>query len=591
MLTKTDFHNLNDMIENSIKKYGERPFIGTKVAGTYTWLTYGEFDIKMRKLRSVLAHHGIGKGDVVAIIGNNSASFALAVYASYGLGAIMVPMYEVQKIEDWEYILKNSGAKLLFAGSDAIKSQIEGLHIDSLKTIFVIRPNDPKDPNSVDQLIAAETELMDSVEVVEEDIADYIYTSGTTGLPKGAIITHQNILQNVLKIQEVFPIGPTDRTLAFLPWAHEFGKTVELHIFPSVGAAIGLVESNRTIAQNLLEVNPTVLNSVPKIFNKIYDRIHEKTADHPIARILFERTENLAKKARKERLSVVDKIQQKVLDRVVGAKVRAAFGNSLRFCISGGAALSEEIANFFNDFGVTIYEGYGMTETSPIIAVNSPRDGRKIGSVGHPLRGVEVRIEVDPDEENSKQGEVIVGGPCIMRSYLNLPEATAEVLTDAHELRTGDMGYLDEDGYLWLTGRVKEQYKLENGKYVVPSALESRITISTIIECCVIFGANKPYNISIIQPTAEFIQKFRTDNGLENASNEELEKNEKLRACIQEELKKMCEEFRGYEKPRKFFITLDEFTIQNGMLSPALKIKRREVEKKYGERIKALYKD
>ncbi len=591
MLTKTKFHNLNDMIENSIKQYGERPFFGTKVAGTYTWMTYGEFDIKMRKLRAILSHHGIGKGDGVAIIANNSVTFALAVYASYGLGAIVVPMYEVQKIEDWEYILKNSGAKLLFAGNDSIKSQIEGLHIDSLKTIFVIRPNDPKDPASVDRMIEAETEMLDSIEVSEDDIADYIYTSGTTGLPKGAVITHQNVLQNVLKIQEVFPIGPTDRTLAFLPWAHEFGKTVELSIFPSVGSAIGLVESNRTIAQNLLEVNPTILVSVPKIFNKIYDIIHHKTAEHPVARVLFERTENLARKARKDKLSMIDKIQQKVLDRVVGAKVRGAFGNALRFCISGGAALSEEIANFFNDFGVTIYEGYGMTETSPIIAVNSPRAGRKIGSVGRPLPGVDVRIEVDPDEDNGKQGEVIVGGPCIMKEYLNLPEATAEVLTEAHELRTGDMGYLDEDGYLWLTGRVKEQYKLENGKYVVPSALESRITISTIIECCVVFGANRPFNIAIIQPTAEFIQKFRADNGLDNVSNDALENNDKLRDAIQEELKKMCEEFRGYEKPRKFFITLDEFTIQNGMLSPALKIKRREVEKKYGERIKALYKD
>lgn len=589
MLTKTNFHNINDLIENAIKQYGERPFLGTKKAGAYTWMTYGEFDIKMRKLRSVLARHGIGKGDAVAVIANNSATFALAVYAAYGLGAVVVPMYEVQKVEDWAYILKNSAVKLLFAGSDKIRSQIEELHLETLQTIFVIRPKDPQDPMSVDRLIDAETELMDSVQVDGSDVADHIYTSGTTGNPKGAILTHQNILQNAFRTREVFPIGPTDRTLAFLPWAHAFGKTVELIIFPSVGTAIGLVESTQTIAQNLLEVNPTILISVPKIFNKIYDTIHQKTADQPVARLLFERSESLARKARKDRLSVLDKVQQKVLDRVVGAKVRAVFGNSLRFCISGGAALSEEIAHFFNDFGVTVYEGYGMTETSPIIAVNSPRAGRKIGSAGHPLPGVNVRIEVDPDEENGKQGEVIVGGPCIMKGYLNQPEATAEVLTDAHELRTGDMGYIDEEGYLWLTGRVKEQYKLENGKYVVPSALESRITLSTIIESCVVFGANRPYNIAIVQPAADFIQKFCAEHGLENVPSAELENNAKLRDCIQEELNKMCESFRGYEKPRKFLITLDVFTIQNGMLSPALKIKRREVEKKYGDRIRSLY--
>ncbi len=591
MLTETPFKTVPELFQNAIDKFGERPLFGTKTAGVYKWLTFSEFDVKMRKLRAAMNRLGIKKGDAVGVIANNSVEFALAVYASYGLGAVVVPMYEVQKPTDWEYILNNAQIKLLFVGTDAIKQTIQGFEAPNLKNIFVIRPSDPKAVDSMNRLIDNETELMSHQALSGDDIADIIYTSGTTGLPKGVLISHTNLVQDVLKTAARFYVDQNDRTLAFLPWAHEFGKTVELLLFPSIGAAIGLVESNRTISQNLLEVNPTVLVSVPKIFNKIYDTIHQKTADNPVARILFERTEALAQKSHKTALTPLDKIQQKILDRVVGSKVREAFGTSLRFCISGGAALSEEIANFFIDFGVQIYEGYGMTETSPVIAVNSPKCGRKVGSAGKPLEGIDVRIDVDKEEEGGRQGEIIVSGPIIMQHYFGLDAETAEVITENGEFRTGDMGYIDEDGFVWITGRVKEQYKLENGKYVVPSALEKRITDSLLIEACVIFGAGMPYNVTLILPSKDYIDAFKAKNHLESATNKEIENDPRLHEELNEELKKMCEEFRGYEKPRKFMVTLDPFTIENGMMTPALKIKRREVEKRYGADLKKLYKD
>ena len=590
MAIEIPYKSVSELFQNAIDKFGDRPIFGTKKAGKYEWMTFAEFDVRMRKLRSAMKKMGIDKGDVVGIIAGNSVEFALTVYETYGLGAIVVPMYEVQKPSDWEYIIKDAGIKLLVVGNDNIKKEIESFHIENVKRILVIRPTNAKDPDSFNLVVDEETEFLSHIEMTGDEIADYVYTSGTTGNPKGVELSHRNLVEDILRTASSFPIGPTDRTMAFLPWAHAFGKTVELLLFPCHGTAVGLVESNRTIVANFKEVNPTILVSVPKIFTKIYDTVHQKIKDKTVTRMLFAHTQKLAHQAKNDaKLSALDKIQFKVLDNIVGSKVRSVFGNSLRFCISGGAALSEEIAQFFIDFGVEIYEGYGMTECSPVVGANSPQTGRKVGSVGRPFEGVPVRIEVDPDSDDGKQGEIIIGGPIVMQRYHNMPEATAEVLTENHELRTGDMGYLDEDGFLFITGRVKEQYKLENGKYVVPSALEAKIMSSLMIETCVIFGSNKPYNVAVIQPTEDFLKKFKADNNLESATNEALEQNEKLHAEMEAELNKVCESFRGYEKPRKFFITLDEFTIQAGLMTPALKIKRREVEKKYSARIEALY--
>lgn len=582
-----DLRTLADVIPNSAKKYGERDYIGTKVAGKYRWITYGEFDIRMRKLRSAIHKMGIGRGDSVAIIANNSVQFALAAYATYGLAAVFVPMYEVQKIDDWNFILRESNAKMLFVSNASIKKQIEDLKLPNLKHILVIEPTAGE--KSVDDIIDAEEDLLEAQDVQPEDIADILYTSGTTGMPKGVILTHNNLIVDGRNTLSRFRIDKTDRTLALLPWAHAFGKTVELIIFPSIGVAIGLAESNRTIAQNILEVNPTIILAVPKIFNRIYDVVHAKLEDKALAKALFMRTEQLADKGRNTELSALDKIQFAILNRVVGNKIRAVFGTSIRFIVSGGVSLSNEVAFFFKTFGIEIFEGYGMTETSPIIAVNY-HDNTRIGSVGKLVPDVNVRIATDPENPNSKQGEIIVSGPTVTKGYHNAPQANAEAFTEDGELRTGDMGYLDDDGYLWITGRVKEQYKLENGKYIVPSALELKITSSAKIETAVIFGASKPYNIALIIPSPELLENFKAEYKLANASHDEIANHPKLREIIASELQIASRDFRGYERPQKFAIILDEFSIENGLLTPALKIKRRQVEELYADTIAELYK-
>ena len=586
------FTTLCGLLDESVARGPNNPLWGVKKDGHYQWMTYAEFGTLVRKFRTILKRAGLGRGDRIAVIANNSVEFAMAVYAAYGLGAILVPMYEVQKIQDWEYILGDSKPKIAVVGNEDIREKIEGLGCDSLKEIYVVRDLH-SEGRPLMTLVRAETEeTASSEELSGDDVSDLIYTSGTTGRPRGVVLTHAGVTENVKATCSRFPISERDRTLAFLPWAHAFGKTVELHLFVAIGASIGLVESNRTIAINLKEVNPTVLISVPKIFNKIYDTIHIKMEEKRIVRALFEHTESLASRAREGKISAFGKLQYSILDKIIAKKVRAAFGNSLRFCISGGASLSKEVAIFFANFGIRVYEGYGMTEHSPIVAVNNP-EVNHIGSVGRALPGVTIEILHDNDnldKSDEKCGEIVVSSPSVMKSYFNSPEATAETIDAQNRLHTGDMGYLDEAGCLWITGRVKEQYKLENGKYVVPTALEEKINISTIIANAVVFGSGRPYNVVLIIPTPEFLQKFREENKIGNVPNEELAKNAALRAVFEKELQKQCADFRGYERPQKFALVLDEFTIQNGMLSPALKVKRREVEKKYADLLQSLYR-
>lgn len=580
------YRNLAELLEYSASKFGSRRIFGEKVNGHYQWILYAEFAQKVRLLRSSLHGLGLCKGERIAIIANNSVAWAMTAYAAYGLGAIVVPMYEVQSIQDWEYIITNSGAKFVFLSNDKIFEKFTNASTPCVERIFVYSNADKEDARNFSSLYDAKLEEMQAVALDDDDIADILYTSGTTGLPKGVVLSHRNIVTNARSVQSLFEVGETDISLAFLPWAHAFGKTVELHTFVSFGAAIGIVESTRTIAINLQEVNPTVINSVPKIFNKIYDTIHQRMQSEswPI-RTAFERAKNLAKKKRHAKLSLAEELQYRALVPVVGNKIRAAFGNRIRFCISGGAAIAQEIAEFFDDFGLPIYEGYGMTESAPIICVNCP-GALRYGSVGRALPQVKLRIDIAQGEQ---QGEIITSGPCVMRGYFNSPQSDAEVFTPERELRTGDMGYLDEDNFLWITGRVKEQYKLENGKYVVPTALEMKINASPIIEQAVVFGDGRPYNIVLVQPTEDYIAQMRKELDLHDAADAILENHPALCSKVESEVASLTQDFRGYERPQAFFITLQALSIENGMLSPALKVRRREVEQAFASRIEQCY--
>jgi long-chain acyl-CoA synthetase len=588
------FENLVEMFESSVSSFADRDLFGVKKDGQYQWTTYREVGDAVDDFRAGLASLGVGAGDKVAIIANNSPQWAVSAYATYGLGAQFVPMYEAQLEKDWKYILKDSGAKVLLVSTDDIYDSTLGFtdELDALEHVVHLggTTDDQASYGGLKAIGAASP--LPSIQPDPGDICGFIYTSGTTGEPKGVLLSHSNIVSNVNAIHTFFPMDSEDVSLSFLPWAHSFGQTVELHCLISYGAGVGLAVSVATIIENLPEVRPTLLFSVPRIFNKIYGGVQKKmNAAGGLKLKLFKATMATANKKRElaERGSsspLVD-IKHALLDKLVASKVRAAFGGRLRYAFSGGAALSKEVGLFVDNLGIKVYEGYGLTETSPIVSANRP-GAQKIGSIGQCIP--DVRVEIVPGESLPEgQGEIVVYGPNIMQGYHNLPEKTAEVMTEDGGFRTGDMGRMDEEGYLWITGRVKEQYKLENGKYVAPAPLEEQLKLSPMINQVMIDGANRLYNVALIVPDIDSLKAWAKESGLAYDSDASLCADARAHARIGEELEKFGAPFKGYERPRKWALTSDEFSTENDMLTPTLKLKRRNVMTAYVDTINGLY--
>jgi long-chain acyl-CoA synthetase len=401
-----------------------------------------------------------------------------------------------------------------------------------------------------------------------------------------------NFVSNVNGCHEIFPLDPEDRSLSFLPWAHSFGQTVELHVMMSMGCSVAVAESVEKLIDNLAEVKPTILVSVPRIFNRIYDAVHKKMAEAGgIKKKLFDAA--VANEGRRRKLAEAGKsstganLKHRILDKLVFSKIRARFGGRLRYAFSGGAALSPDVAEFIDRIGVLVYEGYGLTETSPIVSANC-RTARKIGSVGKPLPGVSVKIDRSMLEDGSGDGEVVVYGPLVMKGYHNLPEETKAVMTEDGGFRTGDRGRLDSDGFLYITGRIKEQYKLENGKYVVPAPLEEQLQISGFIVQIYVDGANKPYNVALIVPDKVAVEKWAKEQGFSEDYAAVLKKPE-TKQLFARELDKYSADFKGYERIKEFAFLDEEFTTANGMLTPSLKLKRRMVIEKYATLLNELW--
>jgi long-chain acyl-CoA synthetase len=591
------FRDLNDLFHRSIAQYAERPLFGTKRGGTWTWTTYGDFGREVDRVRAGLASLGVGAGDRVAIIANNRVEWAALAHATYGLGAAYVPMYEAQQADEWRYILSDSGARVVFVANEAIARTLSAsrAQLPSVEHLVSLAPQ----PGSADSTYEA---LRDrgrhtAVAVVPAEAntpATFLYTSGTTGTPKGVILSHANIALNVSAVHEVFPMAPEDRSLSFLPWAHSFGQTVELHGLFSMGASIAIAESVPRILQNLGEVQPTLLFAVPRIFNLIYDTVHKKVAEEGGRKQKLFRAALANSKLRKDlagrnESSGVADLQHVIFDRVVFSHIRGRFGGKLKYAFSGGAAISREVAEFIDGLGIPVYEGYGLTETSPIATMNYP-GSRKIGSVGKVLPGV--RIEIDRAVTGDPQhGEVLVFGHNVMLGYHGLPEANAEVFVERkgeRGLRTGDMGYLDGEGFLHITGRIKEQYKLENGKFVVPTPLEEQLKLSPYISNVMLFGENREYNVAVIVPDFDLLLPWCAQHRVP-ATAAEAVRDPRVQDLFERELDRQSGEFRHFEKVRKFLLVTEEFSTENGMLTPTLKVKRGAVLAAYGEALAALY--
>lgn len=556
---------------------------------------------------------GVTEYGKIGIISNNRWEWAVIASAAYSLNANLVPMYEAQLPSDWSYIVNDSEATVLFCATQEIYDQVQSQvkpNCLKLQTSLCFDTRERDAPYSFQNLMSKyEPDQAHSLVIAptQDDLANLIYTSGTTGKPKGVELSHNNISSNVKSAARTTTENPTqfitrdDRTLAFLPWAHVYGQTCELWNGVAHGFSMGICRGIPNIVEDLSLVRPTALYAVPTLYKRIFDGVNNmiETAS-PIRKRLMKSAlaigHERAQAANGNRgpLSFFERTQFNLLDKVVLSKVRARFGGNLRFGFVGGAACPSEVTAFMDSIGISVYEGYGLTETSPIIACNSP-DYRKIGSVGRPLGGVHVYIVDEEGNEvpTGEEGEICCSGPNVMRGYYNNKEATDEVITTAPDgvsrmFHTGDLGRLDADGYLRVTGRLKEQYKLENGKYVVPTPIEDAIGLSRFISQVVVCGANRPHNVALLVPDIPLIRQ--ECEVAEDVPDSELANQEFVRALIDQEIEQMCGKIKKFERP-KAWAFVEPFTAAEGLLTPKMSIRRHKVIHKYGDVIYHLYGD
>jgi len=583
------FESLVDMFNTATDSYGGNSLFGIKRDGAYRWTSFAEVRKRTDNFRAGLAKLGVGKGDFVAMVSNNSVEWAVAAYATYGLGAIYVPTYEASKPEHWKYILEDSGAKVLIVASPSIGQKVTGFpgEIETLQQVIVVGGEGEGSFTAVEKL--GSENPSDCVMPGKDDLAGLIYTSGTTGEPKGVMLSHGNIISNVNAVHQIFPMTEDDRSVSFLPWAHSFGQTCELHCLLSRGASMGLAEKvPETLVENMGELRPTLLFSVPRIFNKIYGKVQGGMATKPaLVQKLFAAGMRLASAKRERSLGLLEGLTLSLADAIVFSKVRKLFGGRMRYAFSGGAAISKEVAQFIDNLGIKVYEGYGLSETSPIATANCP-GGHKIGSVGKAIPEVRIEIDTSVVDQEGDEGEIVIHGPNIMRGYYNKEDKTKEVIREDGGFRTGDIGRVDAEGFVFITGRLKEQYKLENGKYVVPAPLEEKLKLSPLIEHCMVYGMNKPFNVALICPEPKGLMAWASENGI-SGDYEGLMKNPKVLERFKKELDEYSASYKGYEKCRQFALLSEVFSIESDMLTPTMKLKRRIVLKKYQGVIDALY--
>ena len=580
--------NLVSLLERAVANFGARPLFGTKNEGGWEWIRYDQFGQRVAEFSSGLAELGVQPGQAVAIVSDNRLEWAVAAYATYARGARYVPMYASQKPEEWRFILQDSEASAVIAETGRIEGLLRDVADELPKLRSVIGVHDDSGLSFAAVCERGRENPSEPLRPDPDDIAGLIYTSGTTGQPKGVMLSHRNICSNVLALAEIFPIRD-ETALSFLPWAHSFGQNAEMHNLINSGCAMAINDDLGNLLPNLAEVKPTLLFAVPRIFNRIYDGIGKQIAERPAAiQRLFERGLATARgQQATQSVGLLDRAVLWLVDRMIFSKVRDRFGGRLRYAVSGSAALSRDVAEFISALGIRVYEGYGLTETSPVVTTNHP-DAHRMGSVGITIPGVRVAIDpVQVGDEDAQDGEVVVYGPNVMCGYHKRPHETDEVLMADGGFRTGDLGRVDEDGFLYITGRIKEQYKLENGKYVVPSPIEEKLKLSPYIANAFLYGDNRPFNVTLLVPDADAVQGWAEQQSLDLASQKG---REALLELLAAELSKYSVDFKGYEKAKRFALANEDFSAENGLLTPTLKLRRDKVLARYADVISELYR-
>jgi len=576
----------------------------------YQALTWDQVYEDVSKMATFYLQRGIEHGDRVAILSENRYEWAVADLAMQMTGAVNVSLFTSLTAAQCEYIINDSGAKLLLVSTGIqLKKAIDVYdNCDSLQEIVAF--DTPKNAGLTEHRFVTmyngalkegllnregrQDELHRRAEAVTpDDLTTLIYTSGTTGKPKGAMLTHNNIVRNLKEAHMHIDIYHTDRCLSFLPLSHSFERTTGYYAMMAGGAEIYYAESIDTVAKNMTEVQPTLMMSVPRLFERIYNLVTKSIEEGPkVKKKIFEWAMEVGRKYAEGKRGMVA-AQKKVADKLVFDQLKERTGGHVRFFVAGGAALAPEIGRFFQSAGLTILEGYGLTETSPVISCNKVGDER-IGTVGYVMPEVTVGIQRledneiieqvsgdDPDQQvTSEAGEILVKGPNVMKGYWNMPEATKEMIDEDGWLHTGDVGRF-VDGRLQITDRIKHMIVNAGGKNVYPGPIEDYFKTSKWIEQMVVVGEKQNFMAALIVPDFDALKEYASQEGISFSKQSELLEDPKIKEIFSKEVKAMSRELSQHEKIRDFRLLDKSFTVENGELTPTLKVKRKVVEKEY----------
>ncbi len=558
------------------------------------WICYSVNDyINNANLVSYgLLSMGLKKGDVIATISNNRPEWNMVDMGLSQAGIVHVPIYPTISLEDYDYILNHCNPKYVIVSDKALLEKIKAIakEAKSIKGIFSYDQIDSADNwmKIIEKGKENEQKLADRLEEIKasikpDDLVTIIYTSGTTGFPKGVMLNHRNLVTNAVVTSEVHDMDHNDKALSFLPLSHVYERMVNYH-FQYKGLSIYYAESMGTIVQDIKEVKPQVFNSVPRLLERVYDKIVGKGKDLPgIKKQLFFWALNLGFEYDVNGNSTWYNIKLKIADKLIFSKWREALGGNIKVIVSGGAALQPRLATVFWAAGMRVIEGYGLTETSPVIAVNNlTRQEIMFGTVGPVIDGVEVKIAED--------GEILTKGPNLMMGYYKSPELTDEVIDNEGWFHTGDIGQFVNGKFLKITDRKKEMFKLSSGKYIAPQVIENKLKESFFIENGMVIGENQKFASALISPNFEFLHNWASLHNIKFRDNKELVSMKEVVSRYQKELNEINKKLGQTEHIKRFRIICDEWSPQTGEMSPTLKLKRRVLYDKYEEIINSIYR-
>ncbi len=566
------------------------------------WIPIAASDLlqRARWIAAGLLSLGIERGDRVAILSESRAEWTLTDAGCIFAGAIDVPIYPTLTPPQVQYILKDSGARALVLANEAKLDELQAIlpNCPQVEHIIIFdRTNESRSAGlSLAQLSTRgqafakqRGEWLREVELQAkpDDLATIIYTSGTTGEPKGVMLTHGNLVSNLVDSSDHFSFGVADSALSVLPLSHIFEREA-MYMYLYRGMSVYFAESLETIGPNLREVHPTILVGVPRIFEKILARIRQRATEQGRASLMvLDWAINIAKNYARhllagKRVPALLAIQHKLASSLMFSKWKKALGGRIRLLVSGGAALPEELALIYIGAGIPIIQGYGLTETSPVITASSISENR-VGTVGKPIRNVEVRIAAD--------GEIETRGPNVMRGYYNKPAETRAVFSDDGWFKTGDIGAIDADGFLRITDRKKELFKTSGGKYIAPQPIEQLIKASPFVNQVVLIGNGRKFPAALIVPDWQRVESYVELKGIETRNHAELCKHPRIINLFERQVASLTSDLAQYEKVKKIALLENELTIESGELTPTLKVKRRVIDEKYRAVVDALYAD